>query len=294
MSDGPNNQKLPFEDLLADYGDALSMLGQWGIRIAPQARLRTYQNRLMVALEAEPAEASLPFISQLSFDLREIDEIIEIVSSFSSIPNENVVAKLKVIAAGTEHPDAGSKTNPRDIQYELYLYSLFTRAGMSARIGRVGEADLFIQAGGNEYPVEAKRPNSDNGFDRRLHEAVQQLERLDCLGIVTISLDQIARPRGHNLRVESLEELNTVTQDCFDVFTFEHQSEITGRLRDRDVVAGVLYTMKIPGFITGSGTMCLTSHAHFDCFLPEHHPLSELCRTFASHFGPSVTRSRLV
>lgn len=283
MSDGPNNQKLPLEDLLSDYGDALSLLEQWGIRIAPQARLRTYQNRLMVALEAEPAEASLPFISQLSFDLREIDEIIEIITSFSSTPNENVLAKLKVIAAGTEHPDAGSKTNPRDIQYELYLHSLFTRAAMSTRVGGVREADLFIQAGGKEYPVEAKRPNSDSGFDRRLHEAVQQLERLNHLGIVAISLDQIARPRGHNLRVASLEELNTVTQDCFDLFIFEHQSEITGRLRDRDVVAGILYTMKIPGFITGTGTMCLTSQVHFDCFLPEHHPVSELCGRFASH-----------
>ena len=251
---------------------------QWGVRIPQQARLWSHEKRVKAALEADPPETSAQFINQLSFDLREVDEIIEIISSFSPTPNREELAKLQAIAKGTEHPDAETNTTARNTQYELYLFSIFNKAGIRTRIG---EPDLLMQAGGQEYPVAAKRPYSENGFDRLLHKAVRQLVSFSNPGIVAISLDQVARPRRHNLRVACIEELNTVTQDCLDLFTFEHHSQITNRVRDRNV-AGVFYTMKIPGFITSTGTICLTSHAHFECFLPKDHPAYEVVHMFAA------------
>jgi hypothetical protein len=35
-------------------------------------------------------------------------------------------------------------------------------------------------------------------------------------------LDHVARPQDHYVRIPSLDELDIATQDCFDLFKFEH------------------------------------------------------------------------
>lgn len=235
-----------------------------------------YTKRLRTALENETSEASSQVINQMLFDLREIDEIIEITLSFDSTPNSEEFKRLQLIAKGSDHPDSEPNSKARDAQYELYLRSLLTKAGIVTQQQR---PDLFIQSGQYSYPVEAKRPKSEKAVDGLLREAVRQLSRYKHPGIVALSLDQIARPKGQYVRVISLDELNSVTQDCLDLFKFEQSSKIATRLRGRNV-AGVFYTMKIPGFVTSLHAACLTVHAHFDCFLTENDPHFEIVSTF--------------
>lgn len=89
-----------FEDLINRYRHALETLQVWGLRISTSSRLRVYERRL----DSVGTNASIPVDSnvayQLMFDLREIDEITEIVESFSVRPTKVETRKLQAIITG--------------------------------------------------------------------------------------------------------------------------------------------------------------------------------------------------
>ena len=64
-----------FGPILERYREALAQLTAWGIRIAPNSRLRMYETRLAVADGIAPGLVGSDFALPFIVDLREIDGI---------------------------------------------------------------------------------------------------------------------------------------------------------------------------------------------------------------------------
>ena len=147
-----------FSSLLRRYGAALSRLEECGVRVAQQSRLRTYEQRLsqLVADPRAAVEADLVFAA--TFDLREIDEIIEIVEHLPDSVDSSALELLSKVTGGNDHPDDdASNAAARDAQYELYLGTVLRRAGIDVRHGA---PDITASWRGEEFFIEAKRPGS--------------------------------------------------------------------------------------------------------------------------------------
>jgi hypothetical protein len=82
-----------FEKQLARYRAAISRIEEFNFKVASGSRLRVYERRMeRLASDPRPAvEADLVFSS--SFNLREIDEIIEIVTYLPGQPDRCRIAK---------------------------------------------------------------------------------------------------------------------------------------------------------------------------------------------------------
>ena len=114
----------------------------------------------------------------MAFDLREIDEIIEIVESLPPEPDTGCLRLLRQLQSGSENPDMNVSDSTRDAQYELYLGTILRRANIHAIHGT---PDLTAEWSGTRYHIEAKRPASANRVDDRLRSAVHQIRRLPAL-----------------------------------------------------------------------------------------------------------------
>ena len=107
----------------------------------------------------------------LAFDLREIDEICEVVEAFSGVPDPEAIRRLSILPLGQEGPDEETNAAARDAQYELLLWSALTRGGVEAVLT---DPDVAVTVNGSVHYLEAKRPKKKARLDDRLKKAVSQ------------------------------------------------------------------------------------------------------------------------
>jgi hypothetical protein len=246
-----------FTDILRRYREALARLESWGIRISPHSRLRAYERRLR-SLGADYVPIPEDIALQIMFDLREIDEITEIVEHFRVAPLPAAIAKLSKIVSGVEHPDEEPQSTARDTQYELFLHTMFQRSPIKSKLG---EPDLILTWKGVRFALEAKRPKSDNSFDDNLRKAANQLEQRSTPGIVAISLDQVLRPRGNHLRVPRPELMAEFPATLIEQFIAAHNMVIDKRTHGKNVAA-ILFTARIPAQVESTGHASLATGIH--------------------------------
>jgi len=150
-----------FSSLLQRYSRVLLHLEEYGVRVPDQCRLRRYQTRLN-QLTVDPrstVDADLVFAS--TFDLREIDETIEIVEHLPRLIDAPTLVLLSKFVGGNDHPDNDARTAAaREAQYELYLGTVLRRGGIPVRHGA---PDITASWKGEEFFIEAKRPASPKG-----------------------------------------------------------------------------------------------------------------------------------
>lgn len=263
---GRADEQNRFTSLLGRYTAALGSLQNWGIAISPSSRLRAYEKGLDEAIRNPNPYVEAAFAHQMMFDLREIDEIIEIVGSFGASPSENELKRLRLLSAGTDLPDDDATARAREAQYELYLRAVLSKAGSAI----LGDPDLMVAIEGITFPIEAKRPGSLPRFDDRLREAVGQLEARGNKGVVAISLDQVLRPRGHFVKVPTREALPKATFSLLQEFADGQQGVIRKRVENRPVTA-LLLTARIPATVEAEGLLSLGSALHIEAFVMPGH-----------------------
>jgi hypothetical protein len=242
-----------FEKQLARYRAAISRIERFNFKVASGSRLRVYERRIeRLVSDPRPAvEADLVFSS--SFDLREIDEIIEIVTCLPGQPDPATLDLLGKLVGGTEHPDDERGASAREAQYELYLGSVFRRAGIPTQHGA---PDLACQWRDQSFFIEAKRPASSNRLDDRLRSAVHQIRRLSQPGIIAINADQLVRPSGGILTVREFDDLAPAVERLVIEFTIENGRVLRRRLIG-EPVAALLWTARVPARILATGHSAL-------------------------------------
>lgn len=249
-----------FATLLTRYLAALDRLETLGLRIAPNSRLNSYRHRLSSAVVDPLAPLPEALVHELAFDLREIDEIIEITDNLPHPVDDACMRLLRSLQRGADDPDTDSSTNARDDQYELYLGAVLRRARMPTRHGA---PDLTTEYQGREYHVEAKRPSKPERLDDRLRSAVHQLRRLPEDGIIALSVDQIVRPPRTLLSAPTFNDLAPRVASLVREFVSNNIRVWRNRL-GREPVAAVIITARVPALIAASGHTALGTNIHVE------------------------------
>lgn len=249
------------DDLLPRYREALGILEQWGIRIPESSRLRAYEKRLAVILEG-----SAPFLSlmpetayEMAFDLREMDEISEIVGAFVEPPEDAAMERLRKLPSGAEDPDDETNASARDAQYELLLFAILRGAGVSVKMA---EPDLSVDIGYGPQQIEAKRPKSPERVDDRVRKAVKQLDGLSS-SIIAVSLDLVLRPTEQIVLVREHTALAQGVGSLVHSFVTEHASSLAKRVAESRVAA-LLFTTRMPALVTSTGHLSIGSSVHVE------------------------------
>jgi hypothetical protein len=261
-ANGPVDEYNDFGSLLARYSKALSRLTELGVRVSKSSRLYSFQRHIQTALDDPRPALEAEFVYAMAFDLREVDEIIEIVDYLPPEVPPETVALLNKLHGGANHPDDESSSPAREAQYELYLGTVFRRAGFGARHG---SPDLVVTSNNVDYYVEAKRPASPDGVDRQIRSAIHQLRRLDSPGVIALSLDQVIRPR-HNLLVPpSAAMLAPIVAQRLRDFIRESVGIWRNRLAGERIGA-LLLTARLPARLEPSGLLCLGTNVDVEVF----------------------------
>jgi methionyl-tRNA formyltransferase len=253
-----------FESLLGRYREAITRLEQHGITTVVGSRLRTYERRLSQLVSDPRASVEAELVFAATFDLREIDEIIEIVDYFPSSLDSTTLDLLKKLASGRENPDDEVTAPAREAQYELYLGTVLRRAGIPTSHGA---PDLVAHWHGQDFFIEAKRPSSPKRFDDRLRSAVHQIRKLSSPGIVAMSADQLLRPSGGLLTVEGREDLAQAVDSLLVTFILNNASVLRRRLIGEHVAA-MLWTARLPARISSTGHSALGSSIRLEILSP--------------------------
>jgi len=249
-----------FESLLSRYRHCMSALTLKGIGIGGTSRLRTYEQRLEQAI-IDPRTAVEPeLIAAATFDLREIDEIIEIVNYLPNQPDRATLDLLRKLSGGADHPDDEIGAASREAQYELYIGTVLRRAGLPVKHG---EPDLVVGWKGRDFFIEAKRPSSPDRVDDRLRSAIHQIRRLPTAGIIALSLDQVLKPPGGLLIVKSFDDISATVVRLVQGFVADNSRIWRNRLIGQPVSA-LLMTARIPGYVTQTGHSALGSNLHVE------------------------------
>ena len=242
-----------FSSLLQRYARALSRLERIGVRVAEQCRLRTYERRLSQLVVDTRSEIGVDLVFNVTFDLREIDEIIEIVENLPDSIDSSIAELLVKLTGGNDHPDDDASAAARDAQYELYLGTVLRRSGIPVCHGA---PDITATWQGEEFFIEAKRPGSPKRLDDRLRSAVHQLRKLSRLGVVAISADQLLRPPGGLLTVELHDQLALGVDSLLRTFIVKHAHIMQSRL-GKEPFAALLWTARLPARIRSTGHSAL-------------------------------------
>mgnify|MGYP006279403953 FL=1 len=238
MSHGAGN----LDRFLERYRCALEAFSSWGVRIPPDCRLKRYESRWARYLDGTegPIEMAIEDSMAMSFDLREVDELITIAESFDRAPDPTELERLRRLPGGSERPEDESTSRARDAQYELYLRALLVQIDPYTVMS---SPDLWLRT--RRWNVEAKRPTTDKAVDTRLRKAIKQIEQSKKDGFVALSLDDVIRPRGGLLLTPTRAALPQLADDALTRFQQRELRTFFQRLREKHHVLGVILTFRV-------------------------------------------------
>ena len=249
-----------FEFQLARYRRALAGLGEMGIPAMPGSRLRVYEQELVSIIEDPRPSIEEDTIYSLAFTLREVDEIVDIVEWLPANVDASTRDLLRKMRGGANNPDEEAGDAAREAQYELYLGSVFRRAGIPAVHGK---PDLSAPFQGQNFFIEAKRPGKIERVDDRLRHAVNQFRVLAQAGVIALSVDQVIRPKKTLLNVPEPGDLANAVATILQRFVLQHMNVWRNRLSGEPVHV-LLLTARVPAWIMSTGHVSLGTNLHLE------------------------------
>ena len=274
-----------FENQLLRFRAAIEFLERSGITVGVTSRLRTYEHRLeRVTIDPNPSVPAA-LVDQVTFDLREIDEISEIAESFDREPSEAEMLRLRQLPKGHEDPDHRGNQRARDAQYELFLRAVLVADG---RPVHMSEPDLIVPYDEAAIQIAAKRPASAKRLDDRLRSAVSQVERRSETAVIAISLDHVIRPRGGLLSVPSMPELGAGVTALVSDFLAGWVHSLARRVRERHVDA-IIFTTRIPGRTQDTNHSVLGTSLQVEMLAPADSKQVPLLHRFLTTIGTYLT-----
>ncbi|OGW70848.1 MAG: hypothetical protein A3A88_02635 [Nitrospirae bacterium RIFCSPLOWO2_01_FULL_62_17] len=174
-----------------------------GIKMHPQSRLLRFEQQLIRLGSMKIGE-----IKNTDFDFvtftegnRDVFEIAFICRTLSRLFPDEIGKVLKPLLDGAPLPSDDARTFARDMQFESYFAALFAHSGFEVILK---EPDLIFEHEGTWYGVAAKRLSSADQLEKRVREAISQLEKARLRGLVALSADRLLP--GETPRVVALSE----------------------------------------------------------------------------------------
>ena len=123
-----------YKNILINYSSSLNQLRDWGINIPETSRLVKYQDTFESITEGS-VPSDFETLVQISFIIKEIDEITKIVNSIEQNPNSATIDKLNHLKKDTliQHQN-NTNIEARNTQFELYLRYQIINSGMKSNL----------------------------------------------------------------------------------------------------------------------------------------------------------------
>jgi hypothetical protein len=275
--------------MLARYRVAIGGLEGRGVRISSTSRLRLFESLLAEVVDDARPYVEVEFANQLSFALRDIDEIAAIVASLPEEIDGATRLLLSKLPAGAAFPDDEAGSFAREAQYELFLGLVARSAGFEVAHGK---PDLTIWDGDIRLSLEAKRPSSGKRVDDRVRVAVRQLRRVEGARLMAISFDEVARDKDKILVVRDNKSLGPVVKRLLVDSVAQHAHSMQNRLRG-SAVAALLISARVPARIESTGHTALGTGLHVQALVERSHPavvaIERLSVAYTASLGASAT-----
>ncbi len=189
--------------------------------------------------------------------LFESTDLIAIYEGLQRVAVGRLAQQLHDFVKGTEfsiEESTHSHSNKgRDIGFELYMASLFARAGFDLDFGT--DADLLAIDGAISYFVECKRPQFDHSVHSNVRAAGKQITRRlqhskrtdSAHGIIALSISKIVNPDFKLLVASNEQNIDAKLIQESDAFFAAHQQH--WRNFQEPGLLGVLLLLQIPAVV---------------------------------------------
>jgi hypothetical protein len=287
---------LSYDSLLGDLAELDSWLAGMGVPTRSSDRI----HQLIQLLRELNARSLGPTLRITREEQRQymyaVAELVEFHQIFTSLNQENpAVLRPKLIRAlsGSLDPldESASNNVGRNTIFELSLASEWRRAGLEVAIG---EPDLRLILGQQEFLVECKRPIDWTGIARCMKDAKRQLSRSGVRaangapkGVIAISLSKILARGERILWVDSMAEKSRLGEIIESELT-ANRWRWRNNIRFDDGIAGVLFHLSLPADVGKGEHFALLSFSNIYQAGANPAALLLLNRTMESVYGDST------
>lgn len=184
-------------------------------------------------------------MDELLEGMRDFFELRQIASSDEVLNNSK--KELNELLGGNRIPSADKNPLARNLQYQLYLASIFCASGMMVYCE---EPDFTFNYMGVKYSVAAKRLTSNSKINKRIKEAEKQILKYSYDGFIALSLDRLLDIKNPLIITMDHEVLNEATKDLLFNIIKNNFSQACFANRS-DKIKGIILTLGIPSFTPG-------------------------------------------
>lgn len=230
-----NKKDMSLQRALQEIDYVTDVLKQKGVMIQGGSRLKLHRK----VIEEQSLQGFIdPKAKQfkcLAEALRETRELFIIFSQESFVKNISET-ELHALVSGQQLAMQDKNTNPRDIQYQLFLASLFHKAGLEVRLTEPDVKCKTTDGKDVEFSIAVKRLKSLKKLETRVREAWNQIEKHNMPGIIALSVEVAANPSFDPV------PYNYNLGETIEALYEKHKNKFTPRPRNYCLMAGVLLT----------------------------------------------------
>ena len=218
-------------------------LRQHGLSLPRGSRFLFYRSELERARrvaegEVNPLSLDIHLLHRAAYEVPQLMRVVEELSKPPAVSGWQ--QRVRKVVRGSSLPAPEGKSEPRDIQFELFTAALCRRAGYAIELT---EPDIVIHSGSMIFSLAAKRPSSSKRISKTIQKASSQIVDSGIPGIVVLDVSQLLNPTFALLhtshRTAALSEITRLTNDFVD-----HNRAVIRSLVHPDMVFGVMVRME--------------------------------------------------
>lgn len=120
-------------------------------------------------------------------------------------------------------PSSDKRTEARNLQFQLYLTAWLARSGFDASLE---EPDIIFSHEGARYGIAAKRLSSPRQVEKRVRNAVHQLENQPVQGFVALSLERLLGEQDFRVVAKNVHGLDDAAKALLRQILRKHAARI--------------------------------------------------------------------
>jgi hypothetical protein len=212
-------------EITSRFGHLRSCLATLNLAIHPQSRLGLFEDQLTEFVRPGYNPFRDGNFDWLAFTegYRDCAELYFIVETLGKSYSEKLRLELTRAFHGARLPSSDKRTEARNIQFQLYLTAWLKHSGFEAYLE---EPDIQFSHDGICYGIAAKRLSSPRQVEKRVREAVHQLERLQLKGFVALSVERLLGTQENRVVAKNVQGLDEAAKELLHRILRKHAAKI--------------------------------------------------------------------
>lgn len=251
-----------------------------------QIQRTSYLSRLIQDAKSLSDSWLLNQLDNVTIDtLVNASHIHRIVKATLALKDEpNIALHLKKLASGNLDLSDRNQSSAKDFLWEIELFSTLKSKGFAPYIS---EPDIKLSICNSTVGFACKRIHSVKNFDKTLSNAIAQIERTKCLGIVAINIDDL-QPPSVILNTPDARALNEMVHQMNTKFIHQQDYYLRKYLSSSRIISCMISTSVIADIHNQSPRIHNASNTTF-WTIPVLSPAKQtIVDSFYSHFKPEA------